>query len=322
MIVGLDVGGANTKFASSDGKWTHIEYLPLWKDAPLKDLLFRISQEIEPQSMNVVMTGELADCFSDKKEGIEYIKKTVEGAFSCPVHFWGVNGFQWHDIRELAAANWSASAFLLSEDIGDCIFVDMGSTTTDLIPIKKKPQAALSDFQRLYRGELIYSGRLRTNLAALLPSVEVEGQKVALSSELFAITADVYRALGDISQKEYRCDTPDGGGKDGRSSLIRLARTVCSDLEEIGETGALQIAAHARGRQIDVLRRALINLIRKFDLDLVVAAGAGEDLILQAAQGLNLNCLRLSDRYGKEVSEVFPAYAVAKLGEREQTSRD
>jgi probable H4MPT-linked C1 transfer pathway protein len=320
MILGLDVGGANTKWASSDGSLTGIEYLPLWKEAPLEKLLKRISQETRPLALGVVMTGELADCFSDKKSGILYIKEAAERAFSCPIHFWGVHGFHnnQNDLRDLAAANWSASATHISQEMGDCIFVDMGSTTTDLIPIKEGPRAALTDYQRLARGELIYSGLLRTNLAALLPSVRIGGQDVPLSSELFAVTADAYLALGEISEEDYSIETPDGGGKDRISALRRLARTVCADLEEIGEEDALEIAVQARDRQQETLAFALEKLAGRFGMNEVVAAGIGEVLIERAAQGLGLGCTKLSYRYGMAISDVFPAYAVARLVEMER----
>lgn len=315
MILGLDVGGANTKAASSDGRWTQTVYLPLWKKAPLGKVLGQMAEDADPRALGVVMTGELADCFPDKLAGVLYIKKMVEEAFTCPVRFWGAKGFRQSDPRDLAAANWSASAHLLSREVGDCIFVDMGSTTTDLIPIRAKPRAATADYRRLARGELVYSGLLRTNLAALLPSVRIDDQRIPLSSELFAITADAYRALGEITEAGYRCDPPDGAGKDRRSALRRLARTVCADLEEIGEKGALAIATQAMETQHDTLIAALAHQAERYDLDTVAAAGVGEDVIERAARRLGLRCIRLSDRYGLAVSEVFPAYAVARLAE-------
>lgn len=313
MILGLDVGGANTKAASSDGKFTKIEYMPLWKEAPLAPLLRQISVEAEPEALGVVMTGELADCFSDKKSGILSIKETVERSFSCPINFWGVDGFRWTDINDLAAANWSASASLVSEEIGDCIFVDMGSTTTDLIPIKKGPKAARTDFERLAKGELIYSGLLRTNLAALLREVEIGGRRVPLSSELFAIAADAHLVLGGISEDDYTVVAPDGGEKDPLSAKRRLARTVCADPEEIGSEGVVEIARHAKSRQERVLKEGIRRLVERHDLDLVVAAGIGESLIEEAVRALGLECVRLSNMYGPKVSDVFPAYAVARL---------
>ena len=41
MILGLDIGGANTKAASSDGLYAESIYLPLWKNAPLDEVLGR-----------------------------------------------------------------------------------------------------------------------------------------------------------------------------------------------------------------------------------------------------------------------------------------
>ena len=321
MILGLDIGGANTKAASSDGLFTRIEYLPLWKEAPLEPLLRRISAEAEPQALAVVMTGELADCFSNKRSGVLFIKGVVERSFSCPVSFWGVDGFLWTDVSDLAAANWSASAHLVAEEIGDCIFVDMGSTTTDLIPIKSGPKAARTDFERLARGELIYSGLLRTNLAALLRQVEIGGRSIPLSSELFAIAADAHLLLGEIGEDEYTVETPDGAGKDRISAERRLARTVCADPEEIGPQGVEAIARRAKARQLELLMDGVLRLSEEHSLDLIVAAGIGEGLIEEVARLLDLEWVRLSERYGRSVSEVFPAYAVARLLEMERLEK-
>ncbi|MGC9514951.1 hydantoinase/oxoprolinase family protein [Methanocrinis sp.] len=317
MILGLDIGGANTKAASSDGSFTRIDYLPLWKGARLVPLLRRLSRQAEPEALAVVMTGELADCFSNKRTGILSIKDAVEGSFSCPIKFWGVDGFGWTEIGDLAAANWSASAHLVSEEIGDCLFVDMGSTTTDLIPIKSGPKAAKTDFERLANGELIYSGLLRTNLAVLLRGVEIGGRRVPLSSELFAIAADAHLALGEIAEDDYSVEPPDGGGRDRISALRRLARAVCADLEEIGSDGAAEIARQARSCQSRLLTEGICRAAERHTLHLVVAAGIGEGMIEEAARNLDLECVRLSERYGSGVSEVFPAYAAARLLEME-----
>jgi len=136
---------------------------------------------------------------------------------------------------ELAAANWSASATLLAEEVGDGLFVDMGSTTTDLIPIKGRPLAAKTDFQRLARGELVYTGLLRTALGALLPTARIGGDCVPLSPEMLAITADAYLAWARyprIAMHATRPTAPERTERQhfadlqGRSVLIwrRLAR--------------------------------------------------------------------------------------------------
>ena len=180
MILGLDIGGANTKAASSDGSLAESLYLPLWRDAPLGEVLQKLV-ETDPSSVGVVITGELADCYRSKAEGITSIKAVVEKAFRCPIYFWGVNGFDWRDTIELAAANWSASSALVARDIGDCLFVDMGSTTTDIIPIRNKALASVTDYLRLVNGELVYTGMLRTSIGSLLRAARLDEHIVRLS---------------------------------------------------------------------------------------------------------------------------------------------
>jgi probable H4MPT-linked C1 transfer pathway protein len=312
MILGLDIGGANTKAASSDGLFLQSVYLPLWKNAPLDEVLARFAAQ-GPEAVAAVITGELADCFPTKRVGIERLTSAVSQAFSCPVYFWGTSGFGSSDILEIAAANWAASAALLARELGDCLFVDMGSTTTDLIPVIGKPLAAKTDFQRLARGELVYIGMLRTRLDALLPVSRIRGQKVPLSPELFAIAADARLALGKISQDLYACETPDGAGKDRASALARLARSVCADLDEIGEAAALALASQACSRQKRILVAAIERQAEKHGLTRVAAAGIGEEIIREAAGFLGMECVPLSHMYGQGISEIFPAYAVARL---------
>jgi len=317
MILGLDIGGANTKAASSDGLYAKSVYLPLWKHAPLDEVLGRFAAR-RPLAVAVVITGELADCFSCKQEGILSLTAAVKQAFSCPAYFWGANGFAWTDPLELAAANWAASAALLAREVGDCLFVDMGSTTTDLIPIRGgRALAAKTDFLRLAGGDLVYMGLLRTRLDALLPAAQIKGNKVPLAPEFFAIMADARLGLGQISEERYTCETPDGAGKDRQAALRRLARSVCADLEEIGEASALAVASQACERQKSILVAALERQLESHELTKVVAAGIGEEIIAQAAAFLGLDCLRLSQRYGEGISDVFPAYAVARLAEAE-----
>ncbi|MBN1324168.1 MAG: hydantoinase [Methanotrichaceae archaeon] len=314
MILGLDIGGANTKAASADGSFAESLYLPLWRGAPLKEALDDLAMRMRPHEVAVVITGELADCYPSKREGVKRILEAVEASFPCSLRLWGFNGFGWSDPLELAAANWSASAHFIAKEIGDCLFVDMGSTTTDLIPINGRPLAQSSDLARLMKGELIYTGMLRTGLAALLPWVQLEGRRFPPSSELFAIAADAYLAVGAIVPEGYTCDAPDSGAKDRDGALRRLSRTVCADLDELGEEGALSIARQAIDRQEDMIRSAIIRLLEEHDLGQVVAAGLGEDVISRAADGID--CVLISETYGKKISRVFPAYAVARLAER------
>ena len=317
MILGLDIGGANTKAASSDGLFTESVYLPLWKGAPLEEVLCSIARsQPQAEAVAVVITGELADCFSCKREGLESLMDCIRRAFSIPAYFWGTEGFDWSDPMKLAAANWSASAAFLGQEEHDCLFVDMGSTTTDIIPIiSGRAAAAKTDFLRLAAGELVYMGLLRTRLDAILPAARIGGRYVPLAPELFSIMADARLALGQIAPEGYSCDTADGAEKDRQSALRRLARCVCADLEEIGERAAMAIAQQTCQRQKEILVEAIARQAEEQGLENVVAAGTGEGLIAEAAAFLGMECVCISERYGTRISDVFPAYAVARLGE-------
>ena len=314
MILGIDIGGANTKIASADGKIVELHYIPLWKNTKLQQVLLDIACRLKPEKAGIVITGELADCFPDKDAGLSSIIDAVNNAFS-DAYFLDSSGiFTKEKKRSIAAANWMASALLVGSEYGDCIFVDIGSTTADIIPIVNgKPQAARTDFERLKNSELVYTGVLRTNIAALLKSVNLNGETCGLSSELFAISADAYMVLGLISADQYSCDTPDGAGKTTIDARRRLARVVCADLTEIGESDLFSIANQVMEKQVRDIKEALLIVAKRRGASKVVACGLGEFLAKKAARECGFEIILLSEKYGTELSKVFPAYAVARL---------
>ncbi|NPE29234.1 H4MPT-linked C1 transfer pathway protein [Methanococcoides sp. SA1] len=320
--IGIDIGGANTKVASSDGEITELLYIPLWKDTTLPSALNELADRLQPDGLAVVMTGELADCFVDKEEGIKFIMDSVNNAFDCEVRYVNNTGnFQksTQNNRELAAANWAASARLIGEEVGDCIFVDVGSTTSDVIPIKNgKHVAGHTDFSRLLKDELFYAGTLRTNLAALLDTVTLDAGTCRVSSELFANTADAYMLLGDIDKELYTCETADGAGKDRIDCMRRLARVVCADLTEISEEDIYELAKNVKERQIELLCNSISSVAETNELDMIVSAGLGEFMIEEAAKRLGFDCFSVADKWGKDISKVFPAYAAARSMDKEK----
>jgi hypothetical protein len=317
MILGLDIGGANTKAASSDGLFTYSAYLPLWKgcdiEGTLKDIKHRAGHV---EAIGVTITGELADCFASKKEGIEHISSAVKKVFKGAV-FYGSDG-KFHgdtgDHRPLVAANWSASARLIGTVHKNVIFIDVGSTTSDIIPVANgMPTAGLTDFERLSRGELIYAGALRTNVAALLHAVTLRGRAVRTSSELFAITGDVNLMLGHIGVEDYSCDAPDGAHKTKEGAARRLARVVCCDLEELSMDEIMELALQAYRRQVDDLKEGIGQVARRHGLKGAIVCGAGDFVAKEALQELGMPFASVASEYGVQISCVFPAFAVARL---------
>ncbi len=331
MFVGIDVGGANTKIATSDGLVDSL-YAPLWRD---KECLYEVLSEVkqkfgtEIEAVGVVMTGELSDCFETKRDGVLHIKNALATIFETPKFFDKNSSFNDgsevdKDPLSFAATNWIASAKLIAEQYKDVIFVDIGSTTTDVIPIVGgEIKAQKTDLERLKSGELIYSGVLRTNIATVLKKVEIgeKGEECGVSSELFAITADAYLVLENITKDDYGCDSPNSYAFVGReneeksrvSAMRRLSRVVCSDLEEIGEDGAASIAEQVKRTQVEELSASIERLKEKYGSKMIVAAGIGDFIAKEAADLVNIHFLSLSSIYNKKISTTFPAFAVAKL---------
>ena len=248
-IAGFDIGGANTDVAVVDfdesgniiGIETDFIYLPMWmKNDELSEALIELVKTSinELDGVGVSMTAELVDAYKTKKEGvIDISKKSVE-SFNVPVGFVGQDGIMelsevFDDPMMVAAANWIATAPLAAKIEQNCILIDIGSTTTDIIPIKNGVECAVgrSDLERLKTGELVYSGTLRTNVAALTDKVPLDGAVLRIASELFAVTADIQMILGNITEEEYSCDTMDGSGKSVEECMGRLSRVVCGDMD-------------------------------------------------------------------------------------------
>ena len=176
------------------------------------------------------MSGELADCFESKMEGISFIVNAVRNAFHS-ARFYGTDGqFHGHAVPRLAAANWLASADYLRAEYPDAVLLDIGSTTADVIPLAGfASMKGLTDLRRLQKGYLIYTGMLRGNIATLLHSVTLERCTTPVSSEYFAISADAHLVLGHITPAQYSCDTPDKKEKTKKAAFRRIARVVCAD---------------------------------------------------------------------------------------------
>ncbi|HIP62698.1 MAG TPA: H4MPT-linked C1 transfer pathway protein, partial [Archaeoglobus profundus] len=166
--LGIDIGGANLKVADNHGNFKLI-YFPIWKKLDKLEYQLRmIKDEFNADKIGVVMTAELSDIFDTKVEGVLKIAKIVSRVFE-DVFFLDLNGElrRYDDVlkkpRMFAASNWVASVkFLIEEGWKYFIFGDIGSTTTDLIPVTDKIEAGRTDYERLKNGELIYFGVLRT----------------------------------------------------------------------------------------------------------------------------------------------------------------
>jgi probable H4MPT-linked C1 transfer pathway protein len=304
-MIGIDVGGANLKVIDDTG--VSIHYCPLWEESPLADLLRQHSRS-DRDPAAVVMSGELADCFESKLQGISFIVDTVRKAFPH-AWFYGTDA-QFHDHAEpqLAAANWLASADFLRLRHPDAVLVDIGSTTADIIPLGHfNSLTGLTDIKRLQAGYLIYTGMLRTSIATLLRSVDLAGISTPVSTEYFATSADVHLVLGHITPDRYTCETPDRKEKTRTASLRRIARVVCADLDEIGVKGTEEIADQFWSVQRDIICSQVEKIKKSSGAKEVIVAGIGAPLFSHELGGTDLT------RELGPSADALPAFAVREL---------
>ncbi len=334
--VGIDIGGANIKIA---GEKTLVNAsFPLWKfpedlAATITDLL----QPFEPfDRLAVTMTGELADCFENKKHGVGYICQEVQD--SCekfdPVFYQVTGDFVREEqaVKEFeltAAANWHALASAVGCFKSDCLVLDIGSTTTDILSVTDGRSSNLgsSDFGRLLGGELYYTGVTRTPVAAVTAAVTVYTQRVPLVAETFATMKDVYIILDKIVANPEDTDTADMRPATLANSQRRLARMLCSDVKDFGEEKLHQIAQEIASAQSKTISNCVDRIVERNELTSAVVSGSGawlaEEILAdsnQIKEIVSIEELSADDIGMHGVALVGPAWAVKHLAETQTSS--
>jgi (4-(4-[2-(gamma-L-glutamylamino)ethyl]phenoxymethyl)furan-2-yl)methanamine synthase len=329
-VLGWDVGGAYVKAAfvetAAGGRTVCTASRPfeIWRDKlALPDVLRALAAELPaPESVAVTMTAELSDAFRTKREGVGFVLDAVETVSRAPVRVFTTAG-EFVDAAtararplDAAASNWVATAMLVGRFLPDALLVDIGSTTTDVIPVTGGRVAALgrTDPERLLAGELVYTGVLRTNVAAIVRRVPLRGGECPVASELFAVSGDAHVLLGSLAPDDYTCPTPDGRPPTPEFAGERLARVVCADGEMLGAGEIRAIAAAVAEAQVEEIAAALDRVSRRLVRPApVITTGLGAFLARRAAERAGLPVKDLADVLEVEVGTVAPAVAVAWL---------
>jgi (4-(4-[2-(gamma-L-glutamylamino)ethyl]phenoxymethyl)furan-2-yl)methanamine synthase len=329
--IGLDIGGANIKAATSGAARTGDAIsvpFELWRHPErLAEQLTAIRNRWpDLTTVAVTMTGELCDCFPTKRDGVRHILAAVQQVFGDrTLHVWTSAGTltppsQFTEDMMLlpAAANWLALAIYVGRlaPSGPAILVDIGSTTTDIIPLMdgQPIPAGRTDWERMRSGELVYTGVRRTPVCALLGP--------AVAAEWFATTHDVYVLLGMLPPEPQNTSTADGRPMTSEMAHARLARMLGGDFEVTPEPATLELAGQAFGRQRALIGSGIERVVGRLPgpPQSVIFSGAGEFLAEYAwddfatARDLPPPALySLADWDGPTCSEAACARALAVL---------
>jgi probable H4MPT-linked C1 transfer pathway protein len=335
-IIGWDIGGAHLKAALvENGIVTKAVQVacPLWLGVAELDSAFaEASASVGAAPMNAVtMTGELCDAFESRTEGVAALVEFAERVLAPGevLVYAGDTGFvETSRVRAhaaaIASANWHASAALAGKLVPEALFIDMGSTTTDIIPIAEGRPASLgtTDADRLVHGELVYTGLGRTFLMAGPDRVPFAGRWTPLMNEWFADMADVHRILGSLPESADMMETADGREKTPSASRARLARMIGRDASEADVAAWERLARFFAEAQMRIIMdsAALVLSRGRIGKDApMIGAGVGREVIRRLAARLERPFRPFEDAIPAdpaacaEASDCAPASAVALI---------
>jgi probable H4MPT-linked C1 transfer pathway protein len=264
---------------------------------------------------------------------LKKIIQTMKNALLDDEQFYyaGLEGFipvekikQAHYIS-IASANWLASASLIATKIKEGLFIDIGSTTTDILLVAnhKVQVIGMTDYERMRSDELVYTGIVRTAVMAVAQSALFKGQNMGLMAEYFATMADVYRLTGELNEAHDQTETADGAEKTELASAKRLSRMVGYDFSEddlalwqqFAQTIKIQQKAKIEYACERQLSRRLVS-----DEVIFIGAGVGRFLVKQIASNLGYTYQDFSAFFvpglvGSEMdlADCAPAVSVALL---------
>lgn len=310
VVIGWDLGGANIKATRlCDGEVVDIVQwpCPLWQGLTHLHAVLQDAQMRWPDCASVphavTMTGEMADLFAHRQAGVEALAHVMHATFGEQVRFYAgtaawlaINAVEavW---QQIASANWRATAHLVASRVPNAVLVDIGTTTTDIIPLRDGELVTTGhdDAGRLAHGELVYTGVARTPLCALTRRVAFKGVEFNVMNELFATTADVYRLLDVLPAEHDQHPAADAGDKTIPATCQRLARMIGMDARDATHAAWRSFALAWREAQLaeleQNLRRVLVAQPASTASSPIVAAGCGHFLARELAQRVGKPCV-------------------------------
>ena len=325
----LDIGGANVKAADGLG-YARSYSFPLWKDSAslAQKLRTILSESPAADHLAVTMTGELADCFTSKADGVRFILEAVaHGSDNRHTRVYLVDGrlvtpqVAAQSPMLVAASNWHAMARFAGRYArqGTALLIDVGSTTCDVIPLLEGMPAASghTDTQRLLAGELVYTGVDRSPVCAVAGCGPYRGQECPLVEELFATMLDVYVVLGKLPEDSLSKLTADGRPATEAAAVARLGRMIAADGTEFGPDDAIALAESLAQAQASLLATGIRKVVGRISPppQRIILSGHGDFLATAALALASVAAplVRLSQELDPDRARVGPAHALAVL---------
>jgi probable H4MPT-linked C1 transfer pathway protein len=336
LTAGWDIGGAHLKAAlADDGRIVAMKQIacPLWLGEDRLHAAFAEAGRMFTGAPfhAITMTGELAEIFPSRDVGVQRIVEIAEDVMrgAGRAYYAGERGFLDAEAavvfwERVASANWRASAELVAANHASGLFIDIGSTTTDIVPFHggRVSARATTDAERLVAGELVYTGVLRTSLMAVARRVAFGGEWHPLMAENFSTMADVYRLTGEVDPADDLYPASDARGKGAGDCMARLARMIGRDATDASADAWLALAQQFREAQLRTIHDAAAQVLSGGGLARgapVIGAGAGHFLVRALSERMGrpymdfTDLIPVSDEARRLARVCAPAAAVALL---------
>jgi probable H4MPT-linked C1 transfer pathway protein len=340
IITGWDIGGAHLKVAqcTQQGELLHAFEVPcpLWQGIDELNKAVKTAQKklICSTSINAItMTGELVDIFPDRQSGVDKIISGIQPFLSegsCHIYA-GEQGWltpseakkQW---RQVASRNWQASVSYSAQTVEQGLFIDVGSTTSDIIAIHnyQAQPVAFNDFERQAISELHYSGAIRTPLIAIAHTAPFDNKTIRLTAEVFATSGDCWCILGQLDPATIQDNAADGQPWQKSDCIRRLARLLGTDAHDFPEQQWQQLAQWFAQQQIMQLQQACQTVLANHSIISqqapLIGAGIGRYMVQQCAEQLGKDYIdfsSLTNPSSPQAADNAPAAAIALLASQQ-----
>lgn len=338
-ISGWDIGGAHVKVARCDREGNVLDVIqvacPLWQGIEhLASAIETIFKQLNNQHdiAAITMTGELVDIFPNRQVGVagiltcvaQYIEPDKIRVYAADAGWLSPDQAtkQW---QQVASRNWQASASLVAQTLSEGLFVDIGSTTCDIIPFHNS--LAISDgendFERQTSRELLYTGAIRTPLIALSQTAPFNGKLVSLAAEVFATSADCWCLLGLLDPQSIQDNSADGQPWDADFCASRIARLLGTDSDQANSAQWIQLAQWFTEQQCHLISNAMLHVLSahsELAADApIIGAGVGRFIAKACALRLNRTYQDFNDILSSPhaaSADHAPAVAVALLAQQ------
>ena len=339
LFYGWDIGGAHLKVACSDkhGQLQQILQFPcaLWRGIAELNSAFHAALKQLPLTNNsihaVTMTGELVDAFADRQQGVEQILATVATILPNTNTYIFADQGRWLSLQQaaihwqqVASMNWLASAHYAATHVTSGLFIDIGSTTCDIIAFDQQQVCAQgrTDYQRQRHYELVYSGAIRTPLMSFANAAPLQGQSIPLAAEWFASSADIWLLLDELKAEHIQDDSADGQPWSKPHAQQRLARMLATDANAASDAMWRNVALWFAEKQLQQISDACLTVLSahaNLSDSPFIGAGVGHFIAKRCAQRLAKDYIDFSTlcAHNRHAADHAPAAALALLAQQQ-----